>query len=172
MSFRLTGQPHPVYPVHPCLNRTMVEKKARKKRNRATALVFRDGKLLLVRERGAKYWSLPGGGMKKGEAPIAAAIRELDEETKLVVTFSEYLFHYESPSQHHHVCLLEADGKIELLREEIGDYRWWDGETQLAIIPSAVEIIGRVREQGHLNLALTSMGSPGESGEFAGIRRR
>ena len=40
-------------------------------------------------------------------------------------------------------------GEIELLREEIGDYRWWDGETELTIIPSAMEIIGRARDGGH-----------------------
>ena len=122
----------------------------RVKRHRATAMVFREGRLLLVRERGAKHWSLPGGGMKKGEDAVAAAIRELDEETKLVATSATYLFHYESPSQNHHVCLLEVEGEVELLREEIGDYRWWDGETQLAIIPSAREIIGRVMDKGPL----------------------
>ena len=131
----------------------MIEKKARKKRNRATALVLREGRLLLVRERGAKHWSLPGGGMKKGEDPVTAATRELHEETRLVATSAAYLFHYESHSQHHHVCLLEADGKIELLREEIGDYRWWDGETQLAIIASAVEIIGRANREGSPELS-------------------
>ena len=128
----------------------MVEKNARKKRNRATALVSRDGRLLLVRERGAKHWSLPGGGMKKGEDAVTAAIRELDEETKLAATRATYLFHYESPSQHHHVCYLVAEGKVELLKEEIGDYRWWDGEAQLAIIGSATEIIERAQEEGHL----------------------
>lgn len=128
----------------------MAEKKPRKKRNRATALVYRDGKLLLVRERGAKHWSLPGGGMKKGEDPVAAACRELDEETKLTAISATYLFHYESLSQHHHVCLLAAEGKVELLKEEIGDYRWWDGKNQLPIIPSAVEIIGWARGNGHL----------------------
>ena len=150
----------------------MADKKPRKKRNRATALVLKQGRLLLVRERGAKHWSLPGGGMKKGEDPVTAAIRELDEETKLVATSATYLFHYESPSQHHHVCCLEAEGEVELLKEEIGDYRWWDGETQLSIIESAREIIGRVMVEGRLNLLLSSMCSLGEPREFAGIRRR
>ena len=124
----------------------MPERKPRKKRNRATALVLNEGRLLLVRERGAKHWSLPGGGMKKGEDPLTAATRELYEETRLVATSATYLFHYESPSQRHHVCLLEAVGEVELLREEIGDCRWWDGETQLAIIASAREIIARAMD--------------------------
>ena len=128
----------------------MAEKRAREKRNRATALVFRDGRLLLVRERGAKRWSLPGGGMKRWEAPVTAAIRELDEETKLTVVSSAYLFHYESPSQRHHVCRLEAEGKVALLKEEIGDYRWWDGKSQLSIISSATEILEQAKNEGHL----------------------
>ena len=70
----------------------MMDKKSREKRNRATALVVNDGKLLLVRERGAKRWSLPGGGMKKGEEPAVAACRELDEETRLTVLDATLLF--------------------------------------------------------------------------------
>ncbi|MYC29944.1 MAG: NUDIX domain-containing protein [Chloroflexi bacterium] len=128
----------------------MAEKKPRKKRNRATALVTNEGRLLLVRERGAKRWSLPGGGMKKGEDPVAAAIRELDEETRLYALSATYLFLYESPSQHHHVCHLEAAGKVELLKEELGDFRWWDWEKELPIIPSAVEIIDQARVEGRL----------------------
>ena len=128
----------------------MVENKPRKKRNRATVLVLHEGRLLLVREKGAKHWSLPGGGMKKGEDPIAAAVRELDEETKLVVQSATYLFQYESPSQRHHVCQLEAEGEVELLREEIGDYRWWNGTSQLTIIPSSAEIIKRASVAGWL----------------------
>lgn len=93
------------------------------RRNRDTALVLNEGRLPLVRDRGAKRWSLPGGGVKKGEDPVAAATRELDEETKLVVKSAAYLFLYESPSQRHYVCRLEAEGRVVLLREEIGDYR-------------------------------------------------
>ena len=39
---------------------------------------------------------------------------------------------------------------MELRKEEIGDYRWWDGEAQLSIIESATEIIGRARVEGWL----------------------
>lgn len=41
-----------------------------------------DGEVLLVRHSyGPARWTLPGGGFKRGEAPIAAAARELAEET-------------------------------------------------------------------------------------------
>ena len=111
----------------------------------------------MVRERGAKHWSLPGGGMKKGEDPVTAATRELEEETKLEAVSATYLFDYESPSQHHHVCRLKAVGKVELLREELGDYRWWDGAKQLTIIPSSTEIIERARAEGFVEMVDTPL---------------
>ena len=128
-----------------------MDKQPRKKRNRATALVVNDeGKLLLVKEKGAVVWSLPGGGMKKREEPLAAARRELDEETGLAVLDATFLFHYENLRQRHHVCLVSAAGKIKLQRKELNGYRWWNGQTQMSLLPSATEIIARARQQGHL----------------------
>ncbi|RKF21792.1 NUDIX domain-containing protein [Altericroceibacterium spongiae] len=41
------------------------------------------GELLLVRHSyGADLWSFPGGGFRKGEAPLAAAQREFQEELR------------------------------------------------------------------------------------------
>jgi ADP-ribose pyrophosphatase YjhB (NUDIX family) len=44
-------------------------------------VVFRDGKLLLVRERSHGKWTLPGGWVDVGESPSEAVVRELREES-------------------------------------------------------------------------------------------
>lgn len=43
--------------------------------------VFRDGKVLLVREAADGLWSLPGGWADVGDAPSAAVEREIREES-------------------------------------------------------------------------------------------
>jgi 8-oxo-dGTP diphosphatase len=57
------------------------------KKNRATALIVRDGKLLLFHRQkpGRDYYSLPGGGVELEESFEQACIREVKEETGLDV---------------------------------------------------------------------------------------
>lgn len=53
---------------------------------RARMMVFNErGELLLVRGIIGLDWSLPGGGINRCEEPVAAAIRELYEETGVQV---------------------------------------------------------------------------------------
>jgi 8-oxo-dGTP diphosphatase len=56
----------------------------------AYALVVDEGRILLCRlsgeVRGTGAWTLPGGGLDFGEAPEAAAVREVIEETGLTVS--------------------------------------------------------------------------------------
>lgn len=55
----------------------------------AGAIVFRDDGAVLLVQRGrapsAGTWSLPGGRIERGETPEQAAVREVREETGLVV---------------------------------------------------------------------------------------
>ncbi|MFJ9341582.1 NUDIX hydrolase [Streptomyces sp. NPDC101733] len=76
----------------------------RDRRRRVAAVIVREGRVLMVRERGrgpsglhdgASYWTLPGGGVEPGEDLEAAVRREVAEETGLRAL--EVRFAYEAP---------------------------------------------------------------------------
>jgi 8-oxo-dGTP diphosphatase len=73
------------------------------------AVVFRDGKILLVKRAKAPQkgtWAIPGGSMKLGETLQAAAERETREETGLQVLAKEPI---------HTFDLIEKDGRGKIL---------------------------------------------------------
>jgi 8-oxo-dGTP pyrophosphatase MutT (NUDIX family) len=49
------------------------------------ALRDADGRILLARHAEGNVWLLPGGGIEPGETPADAAVREMFEETGLIV---------------------------------------------------------------------------------------
>jgi 8-oxo-dGTP diphosphatase len=55
----------------------------------AGVLAFHDGQVVLVREEypawGGEFWNVPSGRVEDGETPAEGAVRELAEETGLVV---------------------------------------------------------------------------------------
>ena len=76
-------------------------------RRRAAAVIVRDGRVLMVRERGVgptgrhdgvEYWTLPGGGIEDGETAEAAVRREVAEETGLDTLATRYLIDVPYPS--------------------------------------------------------------------------
>lgn len=86
----------------------------------AGALVFHEGKLLLVRhQREGRYdfWVPPGGGVHAGEDAAAAAIRETWEETRLVVRGGRFALAEELEHPGQRLCKLwfffdAAEGEI------------------------------------------------------------
>ena len=93
-------------------------------RDRATVVVRRAGRVLLVHGRNPTF-AMPGGGIEPGESPADAAARELFEETGLRATRTEGLFIVETGIHRHHVFLIEADGEVDM-GPEISEFRWWD----------------------------------------------
>lgn len=76
-------------------------------RRRAAAVIVRDGRVLMVRERGTgpggrhdgvEYWTLPGGGLAEGETAEQAVRREVAEETGLHALTVRYLLDMPYPS--------------------------------------------------------------------------
>ena len=65
----------------------------------ALAAVWHDGKVLLVKNSYRKHYTLPGGYVRPGEDPRAAASRELFEEVRLRIDHErfEHAYHGTKP---------------------------------------------------------------------------
>jgi len=99
-----------------------------KVRIRGTSVVFRDGKVLLVRDRGKLKFSLPGGGTHHHEPSMAAAIRELHEELGMRARKAERISRcdFEGSQSKHKVSLIETDDEPRLRDKELEEFIWWD----------------------------------------------
>ena len=111
-------------------------------RRRATLVMRREGRVLLVRDRGRSSYGLPGGSIEDGELSIVAAARELYEETGLEATAIRYLFSFAGKYNIHRVYEVEADGEAEV-RGEIDWFIWWDMKDDTPVYPHVGGILAR-----------------------------
>ena len=128
----------------------MPHKYSKHKRYRATAVIFRDGKVLLVRDKGKNDFSFPGGGFKQHETTIQAGIREVcgEELGGVKVLSAERLRHCDLDGRRacHKVCQLVIQGEPYINRpEEIDKVIWWDMKSELPV-------------QGHVKYILSKLG--------------
>ena len=100
---------------------------------RTRILVIYDNKLLLTKDwLGAGDWSLPGGGLRRGEDPAEGAVRELMEETGIkiapdhCVKFAMKTLKGRGITSHNHCFFVHLASKprIYLHRPEILAYKW------------------------------------------------
>ncbi|UCC60822.1 MAG: NUDIX hydrolase [Dehalococcoidia bacterium] len=115
-------------------------------RKRATAVILRGGKVLLVRHRGQSQFSLPGGGMRISETVLAAIERELYKELKLEARNIKRLEHcdFNSVTTRHHICVVEAEGEPIPRRLEVAKYIWWDMKEHIPIFPHVRKTLSRI----------------------------
>jgi 8-oxo-dGTP pyrophosphatase MutT (NUDIX family) len=112
-------------------------------RERATAIVRRDGLLLLVQERGFPQYSLPGGGLHRGESAEKAVVRELKEETGLGAVALSPLPHCRTSDIYntYYVFDVQAEGTLKIDREELSDARWWDGQEPVPLFGYVTRVL-------------------------------
>ncbi|MHA6631618.1 NUDIX hydrolase [Pseudonocardia sichuanensis] len=109
----------------------------------STTVAVRDdrGRLLLIHKIDNDYWALPGGGMDLGESISDAAVREVREETGLVVRLTGLVGIYTDPGhvmaydngevrQEFSVCFHAQvlDGQPREDGTETKEVRWVDPE--------------------------------------------
>lgn len=89
-----------------------------------------EGQVLLIRHSyGSGNWMLPGGGLGRGEEPLAAALRELLEETGLALTQPRHFAEVEEPlygtvNRVHLVAGL-AEGEVRIDGREVIEARYF-----------------------------------------------
>lgn len=66
-------------------------------RERVFSAILHNNRIVMVKveDKGRTYWSLPGGGVEKGEVHEDTAVREVWEEVNLKVKVIRYLFEKE-----------------------------------------------------------------------------
>ncbi len=94
-----------------------------------SVLVERAGTLLLVQEA-TGHWNLPGGHLEEGEGLVAGAVREVQEETGLVVEPDHLVGIYTGYRSAHLVNFVfhaaSASGSTEGDPEAVSVLRWFD----------------------------------------------
>ncbi len=84
------------------------------------AIIVQEGNILLTHELNSGWWLIPGGGIEEGETPQECVIREVEEETGVIVrplkqflTIYEYYEEYRYTG-HFFVCEITGKGQIRL----------------------------------------------------------
>jgi 8-oxo-dGTP pyrophosphatase MutT (NUDIX family) len=116
-------------------------------RRRGTAVVFRDNRVLLVRDKGKRNFSLPGGGAERNEPSMAAAVRELFEELEMSARKAERIFlsDFKGSFNQHKVCLIETEDIPKIHGRELDEFVWWDMKSGIPRYPHVDQILKNLK---------------------------
>ena len=121
----------------------------------ASACVWRDGQVLLIQRAKSPLglWSLPGGQVEFGESALAAAQRELLEESGIRADLTEFVGLYEiireTPAFHYAIacyCGHWISGEASASSDALA-VRWVSPSElyHLDFVPNVLEAIARTR---------------------------
>lgn len=74
----------------------------------AAVSIVKDGKILLLRRKDNKKWTMPGGTLEFGESLIDCATREVKEEAGLEVKITDIIGTYTNPN----IIVAYSDGEV------------------------------------------------------------
>ena len=120
-------------------------------------VISSDRKILLLKRPCEKRWDIPGGGVDAGETLAEALVREMIEETALVIDNAQPLYTYlraveNKPEKiiQYVLCRLDTLSKdISItLSHEHDSYEFFDYEEVMALqmVPSYIEALQRSRK--------------------------
>jgi 8-oxo-dGTP pyrophosphatase MutT (NUDIX family) len=120
-------------------------------RYRATALVIKDNKILLVKDKGKHDYSMPGGKIESKESTLQAGIREISEELRLITISAERLRYCDFQGQRafHKVCLIKVEGVPHINKKELDGYVWWDMVSSLPVQGHVKKILREFKEKNN-----------------------
>lgn len=89
----------------------------------ATVIVIEAGRILLIQRADFKVWAPPGGAVEVGESAAQAAIREVQEETGIMVALTGLVGIYAHPQwiDHGHSVVFVARPVGGILRPQPGE---------------------------------------------------
>jgi len=111
----------------------------------ATVICLQGDKVLLVRKKPPE-WSLPGGKIDSGETQLAAARRELWEETGLQLTDAQFLGHSVLQWEEHWLYRMNVPPSIQPHpSREIVECRWFSAAEleQVTVKATNTELLTR-----------------------------
>ena len=98
----------------------------------AYCLIYVDDKVLVIKNSYKKFWTIPCGMIDRGEAPLEAALREVQEEVGLLLvpdkmTFVKVLMNtseYKKDHIHLFEYHLNAFPEVVIDNREVVDFNW------------------------------------------------